>query len=100
MTKKAIIKKIKSIIKEHGRFTTADVMAETSPCTGSLGHTTQLLEEFDYDKATAICYGAYDVETDTDYIIYEDLKKDVLEEILFLAEQWEVESLQTEKRIS
>ena len=37
---------------------------------------------------------------DSDDVLYEDLKKDVLEEILFLAEIWEAESLQTEKRCS
>jgi hypothetical protein len=31
---------------------------------------------------------------------YEDLDKDTLEEILLLAEMWEAECLQTEKRIS
>ena len=41
-----------------------------------------------------------DEEIETERINYEDLKKDVLEEILTLAEFHEVESLQTEKRCS
>jgi hypothetical protein len=39
------------------------------------------------------------METNEEYIFYEDLSEDVLEEILFLCEQWEADELQTEKRI-
>ena len=100
MTKKATIKAIKAIIKEHGSFTTADVQAQSSPCVATLGGTTQLLEEFNYDKAKAICYDRQDEEVSEDFIPYEDLREDVLDEILFLAQDHEADSLQTEKRIS
>lgn len=100
MQKKTIIKRIRKIIVEFGSFTVADVEAESSPCIASLGKDThQLLEEFGEHKATALTY-VHETVVDEDYISYEDLDKDVLEEILLLAEMWEAEQLQTEKRIS
>jgi len=98
MQKRTIIKKIKAIIKEFGDFTTADVSAESSPSVASLGGTNQLAESFNYDKAEIVTYDRNDEEIDSDNILYEDLKKDVLEEILALAEDWEVTCLQDEDR--
>lgn len=98
--KKTIIKEIKAIIAEHGNFTTADVQADSSPVLNSLGQNThQLLETFNLHKATAVTY-VHETETGEDYIAYEDMNKDLLEEVLFLAEQWETDQLKTEKRIS
>jgi len=98
MQKRTIIKKIKAIIKEHGDFTTADVNAESSPCVASLKGINQLCESFNYDKVEVVTYDRNDDEIDSDYLSYEDLKKDVIEEILILAENHEAESLQDEDR--
>lgn len=100
MQKRTIIKKIKAIIKEHGDFTTAEINAESSPCVYSKKGRNELCESFNYDKVEVVTYDSNDEEIDSDDVLYEDLKKDVLEEILFLAEIWEAESLQTEKRCS
>ena len=89
MNKKEIIKKIKSIINEFGGFTTAEVEAESSPCVASLGSSTcQLAESFYIDKVETIIY-VDEEESSNEYIPYEDLKKNVLEEILVLAKRWE-----------
>lgn len=100
MQKRTIIKKIQAIIKEHGDFTTAEINAESSPCVSSKRGRNELCESFNYDKVEVVTYDRSDEEIDSDDVLYEDLKKDVLEEILFLAEIWEAESLQTEKRCS
>jgi hypothetical protein len=100
MQKRTIIKKIQAIIKEHGDFTTAEINAESSPCVYSKKGRNELCESFNYDKVEVVTYDSNDEEIDSDDVLYEDLKKDVLEEILFLAEIWEAESLQTEKRCS
>jgi len=98
--KKTLIKQIKNIISKYGSFTTADVEADSSPVIASLGkHTFQLAETFNLHKVTAITY-VHDTESDEDYISYEDLNRDVLAEILFLAEIHEAQEIQTEKRIS
>jgi hypothetical protein len=99
MEKTEIIKRIQKIIVEFGGFTTADVEANGSPVIRSLGNTHLLAEQFWGHKVTAVLY-VNDTETDEDYISYEDLSEDVLGEILMLAEIWEAENLQTEKRIS
>lgn len=88
-TKKELIKKIKAIIKDYGSFTCADVEANSSPVIGSLGKNTfQLAESFYEHKVDAVMY-VHDRETESEYIAYEDLKLDVLEEIYTLALTWE-----------
>jgi len=98
MQKRTIIKKINAIIREHGGFTTADVQAESSPSVGALKGINQLCETFQYGKAEVVTYDRNDEEIDSEYMNYEDMKKDVLEEILNLAETHEAESLQDEDR--
>lgn len=88
-TKKQLIEKIKAIIKDYGSFTCADVEAISSPVIGSLGRNTfQLAETFYEHKVDAVMY-VHDHETESEYIAYEDLKLDVLEEIYALALRWE-----------
>ncbi len=98
MTKKAIIKKIQAIIKEHGSFTTADVMADSSPSVGALKGINQLAESFYFDNAEIVTYDRRDDEIDSERMDYVDMKKETLEEILHLAEQHEAASLQDEDR--
>jgi type II secretory pathway component PulL len=100
MQKRTIIKKIKTIIKEFGSFTTADVQAESSPNVASLKGINQLVESFNQNNVEVVTYDRNDDEIDTDIMNYEELSKDVLEEILYLAEIFEAEEIQTEKRIS
>jgi hypothetical protein len=96
--KRTLIKKIQAIIREWGGFSTADVEATSSPVIKTLGKDTcQLAERFELYKVEAVIY-VHDNETDTDYIAYKDLDRDTLEEILYLAENWEAECLQDEDR--
>ena len=99
MSKKSVIKRINKIIVKHGEFTTADVEAESSPVIQSFGKTHLFAEKFGEHKVTAVLYVA-DRETDEDYITYENLSLDVLEEIELLCSIWEAMQIQTEKRIS
>jgi hypothetical protein len=100
MQKRTVIKNINKIITEFGSFTTGDVQAESSPCINSMANSTQLAEKFYVDKADTILYDKKGNEIDEDVVYYKDMEKDVLEEILFLAEQYEADQIQTEKRIS
>ena len=89
MKKKIIIEKIEAIIENYGGFSTADVDADSSPCIGSLGgNTFQLAEYFSKNTVEAVIY-IHDCEETSEYISYEDLKVDVLKEILTLAKKWE-----------
>jgi len=98
MQKRTIIKRIKAIIRNIGITTNADMGLGSSPILNSIGsHTCQLLETFGVDKAKAITY-VHEMETDEDYILYEDLSKELLEEILFNLENYEVDLDKTMER--
>lgn len=105
-TKKFIIKKIKAIISEWGAFGSGEVEqgGETySPCVNSMGGLVALAEYFKANEVEVNVYEPESISSDSmhDYkVAYEDLPKDVLEEILFLCEQYEADQLKTEKRIS
>ena len=105
-TKKSIIKDIKKIISEWGSFGSGEVEqgGETySPCVNSMGGLVALAEYFTANKVKVNVYEPKSISSDAmhDYEVqYEDLPKDVLEEILTLCEQYEADQLKTEKRIS
>ena len=93
MNKEEKILYIKNIIKDFGTFTIADVEADSSPCINSMGKDAhQLLETFYEHKAEAVSY-IHETEVDTDYICYEDMREETIEEILLLAQSWESISL-------
>jgi hypothetical protein len=75
-------------------------MAESSPFIHSMGDSSQLAEKFYINKADTILYNKKGDEIDEDVVYYGDMEKDVLEEILILAEQYEAGEIQTKKRIS
>ena len=98
MQRRTIIKRIRKIIGEFGGFSCVDV--DSSPIVSSFGKNTfQLAEQFYFFKITTTTY-VDEMETGEDYILYEDLSKGLLEEILILAEQFEAQEIQTAKRIS
>jgi len=99
MQKRTIIKNIKGIILKHGSFSVAEVGGESSPCVESIGNTIVLAESFDSNCATLVTY-VNDEEVDENYVVYHELSKDVLEEILIIAEMYEVDQEKTLKRIS
>lgn len=89
MTKAKLISEIKTIIKDYGSFTTADVLADSSPCVNSMKGATQLAESFYADKVEAVTYETrHDNEVGTEFIKYEELDKSTLEQILKLAQDW------------
>ncbi len=91
MTKKAIIKKINTIITECGSFSTGEVMADHSPCINSQGNIVSLAEQFDVDEAEIEVYDGESSSSDSisSYTEkYENMSKTVLEEILGLAKKY------------
>ena len=103
MQKRTMINKINAIIKEHGSFSIGELEhVDCSPCVGELGNYQGLAEEFERGRAKVYVYmsGFSSDSEDEYYMNYMDMEKYIVEEILRLAEIWEAESLQTEKRIS
>ena len=104
MQKRTMINSINKIIREHGSFSIGELDHEDcSPCVGELGSYVGLAEEFKVGKAQVNVYmpSSFSSDPEDEYDMdYIDMEKYIVEEILRLAEIWEAESLQTEKRIS
>lgn len=88
MKKADIIQQIKAVIEDYGSFNTAEVNAEQSPCIASLGRTCQLAEAFYKDKVEVVTYTNYRDDVSSDYIPYEKIKVEQLNEILVLAKKY------------
>jgi len=91
MQKRTIIKKIRTIIEKVGQTNSCEMELDCSPIISCIGeNVVQLAEGFFVNGVKAILY-ANGEEVDDIHINYEDLRKDVLEEILFNLENYEVE---------
>lgn len=96
--KERIISKIKRIVEEWGNFSTADVECESSPVIASIGKDThQLCENVYTDGVNATTY-VHDRNVNEEFIFYEDLKIDVLEDILAIAENYAVDMQKSMER--
>lgn len=103
MKKKKLIKEIKKILKECGTFGIGEVDYGNSITINEMGDLMALGEYFNYHTIDVRVYDIHSSDNDSieEYeVAYEDLPKDVLEEILILAEQYEVGQMKTKKRIS
>lgn len=96
MKKKEIIAKIKNIIEDYGSFSSGEIEVAGgtySPCVSSLGNYVGLAEYFEIDKVEVNIYdptGFSSDAMDSYEAQYEDLSKEVLSEILKLAEQYKI----------
>lgn len=103
MQKRTIIKRIKSIIEKHGTFSIGEVEGADGICVSEMGNFVALAEHF---NSTTIDVSVYDPnsfssdEIDSYELTYEELSKETLEEILFVAELYETDQEKTLKRIS
>ena len=101
MQKRTIIKKIKSIIEKHETFAIGEVDGAEGICVAEMGKHIALAEYF---NSSTIDVSVYDPsssssdEIDSYELTYEELSKDILEEILFVAELFETDQEKTLKR--
>ena len=101
MQKRTIIKNIKSIIETHGTFNIGEVEGADGICVNEMGGLVALAEYF---NGTTIEVNVYDPNSFSgdpisDYeLTYEELDKDILEQILFVAELFETDQEKTIKR--
>lgn len=94
------ISNIKRIINTFGSFGISDVEAESSPVIESIGSNLhQLAERFYPDGVDAVTY-VNETEISDEFIEYEQLDDDVIDEINTIAENYEADCLRTEKRIA
>jgi len=99
-TKTAKISRIKEIIGEWGETTTAELLADHSPCISSIGNrvnTSVLVERFGLHDVGVFTYVG-DVEESEDDLTYEELEEDVIDDILYLLEDYDTDNFKTMQR--
>ena len=98
-----IIKRITDILKVNGCFSIGELEGDNSILVGTLGNYVGLAEYFTEDYAEVNVYEPRSSSSDA-IDTYEEsywlLNENVLGDVLLLCEQWEAESIRTEKRIS
>jgi spore coat protein CotH len=98
-----IIKRITDILKVNGCFSIGELEGENSILVGTLGNYVGLGEYFTEDYVEVNVYEPRSSSSDPIDVYeesYWELNENVLGDILLLCEQWEAESIRTEKRIS
>ena len=101
MQKRTIIKNIKSIIETHGTFNIGEVEGAEGICVNVMGNLVALAEYFNGTTIEVNIYDADSFSSDPidDYeLTYDELDKDTLEQILFIAELFETDQEKTIKR--
>ena len=101
MQKRTIIKNIKSIIETHGTFNIGEVEGADGICVNEMGGLVALAEYFNGTTIEVNVYDPNSFSSDpiSDYeLTYEELSKETLEEILFVAELFETDQEKTIKR--
>lgn len=99
-TKTAKISRIKEIIAEWGETTTAELFADHSPCISSVGNRNNvsvLVERFGLHDVGVFTYVG-DVEESEDDLTYEELEEDVIDDILYLLEDYDTDNFKTMQR--
>jgi hypothetical protein len=101
MQKKTIIKRIKTIIENYGTFNIGEVEGADGICVNEMGNLVALVEYFNGTTIEVNVYDPNSFSSDPidDYeLTYEELSKDTLEQILFVAELFETDQEKTLKR--
>jgi hypothetical protein len=101
MQKRTIIKRIKSIIENYGTFSIGEVVGADGICVSEMGNFVGLAEYFNGTTIEVNVYEPDSFSSDPidDYeLTYEELSKDTLEQILFVAEMYETDQEKTLKR--
>jgi hypothetical protein len=100
-TKTSKISRIEEIIAEWGETTVAELQSESSPLISNSGsnknRTVVLVEEFYWGYVHVVTY-LNECEIGEDDIPYEDLEEDVIDEILYLLENYDVDNYKTWQR--
>jgi hypothetical protein len=104
MTKEETISEIKKLLSTYGCFALGELdNFDSSPCVGSIGSVVGLIEYFTEDYVEVNVYHTNSFSSDaieTYEELYENLSEDILDEIYFLCQEYEAQTLKTEKRIS
>jgi hypothetical protein len=84
------IRRIQEIISEWGQVTSGELELESSPCVNSNGGVVQLIEKFEFKGVDVYTYHN-DIEINSDFVPYNELSDDILDEVSDILEQYDVE---------
>ena len=95
MDKQEVIERIQAVLVNWGEFSIGEVDGEdVSPCVASHGNLVDLAEDFNNTGVRVFVYNPNSHSSDPidDYDLeYDELELDVLEEILMIAERYDVQ---------
>jgi hypothetical protein len=101
MKKEKIIRKIKKIINQYDTFSIGEVEGADGICINEMGNLIGLVEYFNNSTIEVSVYDSASCSSDAidEYELrYEELSKDTLEQILFIAELYETDQEKIIKR--
>ena len=95
------ILRIKEIVREWGATTTAELEADSSPCISSSGtnkmNVSTLVKGFNLNNVKIVTYNN-ETEMAEDNIPYENVTEDVIDDILYLLEDYDTDNYKTMQR--
>ena len=95
------IRFIKRVINDWGETSCCELELDHSPSLNSTGNgggnVCELVEQFNADGVESIVYDD-DVELEYNNYAYEDLDDDIIDEIVFIMEEYEAQSMKDEER--
>ena len=97
------IRFIKRVLNDFGGTTCGELALDHSPSLNSMGDISELIDAFNPDGVESIVYFinyVLDDEIELEYnnYAYEDLSEDIIDEIVFIMEEYEAASLKDEER--
>ena len=99
IAKLEMISEIKRILGDWGSTSTGELQLESSPILHSFGHNQcHLIESFYVHNVTVVIY-VHEMETDEYDVNYEDLNEDIISEIYYIMEQYDIEMNKTMENI-
>jgi hypothetical protein len=92
------IRFIKRVLNDFGNTSCTELESDHSPSLNSTsGNVCELIEQFNVDGVESIVYDD-EIELEYNTYSYEDLDDDIIDEIVFIMEEYEAQSMKDEER--
>jgi hypothetical protein len=97
------IRFIKRVINDWGATSCTELELDHSPSLSSTGNgggnVSELIEQFNADGVESIVYDG-EIELEYNNYAYDDLDDDIIDEIVFIMEEYEAQSMKDEERMN
>ena len=91
------IRFIKRVLNDFGNTSCCELELDHSPSLNSMCDICELVEQFNANSVESIVYND-EIELEYNNYAYEDLSEDIIDEIVFIMEEYEAASLKDEER--